>query len=129
MANRVLLGQFAAGDYRVRISAPGQNVLSTTLTKNQILFDSELAGYGVVYKTGTFSLAASTTYSAQKLVSWTSIGYVPVVYMLVGASNARKAFIPMTFQLGIRADGIYATGTTGTAAQTVWYAVMTMRGA
>jgi hypothetical protein len=76
MANRVLIGLYQANDWRLRISAPGFNVLGS-LSKNQLYFDSAWPKALNVFLKGSFSFPrqnGGTTYSA---VSWPDLGYVP----------------------------------------------------
>lgn len=62
MANRVILGLFS-GSYRLRISRPGFNVLSTTLTNNQLAFDSTWSGIGSIIQKGVGILDSSGNFT------------------------------------------------------------------
>lgn len=128
MAKRLSLGQWVDDSWRLRISAAGYNVDSTTLTDMQILFDSSLPGYGVVCQTGTFSMNTATTYSNTKIVSWPSVGFKPMVYVLVGPSNARMPFMNQAdpIRLRVNNDGLYLTGKP-VKTMTLYYAMLNMQ--
>lgn len=113
MVNRVSLGRWVDGTFRLRVSAPGYNVDSTTLTRKQIIFDSYIGGYGIILQSGTFSVADNASYSNTRVITWSLLDVIPAVYMLVSASGSgRKIFHTMSgFQVRIGKDGIYLTGT------------------
>ena len=77
MANRLLLGKYAADDYRFRVSKSGFNVLTETDPRN-IIFDSTF-NILKVYATGTVEVDVDDgNYSGYADVAH-SLGYPPMV--------------------------------------------------
>lgn len=60
MANRVIMGSFN-GDYRLRISAPGYDVLNTGLVSPQLRFSTDWGRLGNIWMQGTITMGANTT--------------------------------------------------------------------
>lgn len=58
MANRIVLGAFD-GTFVLRVSRPGFNVLTTTLTKDQLAFDSRWAEAGASFLMGYVALSTT----------------------------------------------------------------------
>lgn len=57
MTWRTLIGQFGAGDYRLRRSKPGYDVMSA-LDPERLAFDSAWADVGVIYTQGAVAVPA-----------------------------------------------------------------------
>lgn len=126
MVKRVSLGRWVDGTYRLRVSANGYDVDSTTLTKDQIIFDSSLNGYGPVYLSGSFSIGAST-YSNALVAAWPDLGYIPNVRIIIrpaatydskgypfrgGIANDASDTVGLRFRItssGIRLNGVVDT--------------------
>lgn len=60
MTNRVILGAFN-GTYVLRVSKPGYDVLTPSLTKEQLVFDSRWASTSSVFMSGTIAHDGATT--------------------------------------------------------------------
>lgn len=60
MANRVVLGEFD-GDYVLRISRPGFNVLSTSLPRQNLAFDSRWPENMNIVTSATVTVSTGTT--------------------------------------------------------------------
>lgn len=82
MTKRVSLGLWPYDDsYRLRVSAPGQNV-DSNLSISNLIFDSSWSNRALIYQAGFVSIASSKTYSSlTKIVSWTSLGYIPLTWV------------------------------------------------
>lgn len=80
MVVRVVLGQYAPGDYRLRVSRPGYDA-SGTLPRAALAFDSSLGEVWGIHQVGSFFLSKTDTTNRvnQLLASWPSLGYVPAV--------------------------------------------------
>lgn len=120
MVKRVSLGRWVDGSYRLRVSAPGYNVDSTTLTPSQIVFDSTMTGTGFILMSGTVSTPGLSASPLVKVVSWASLGYVPAVhiaypYSYQGIDYYCDFYGPVSYNvpcnLIVKADGIYLSGT------------------
>ena len=60
MANRVLIGDFGGGDYRIRMSKPGFDV-TAALDPERLAFDSSWKDGAVVYALGSINYPGGTT--------------------------------------------------------------------
>lgn len=60
MVNRVLIGDFGGGDYRVRMSKPGFDV-TAALDPERLAFDSAWKDAAVVYAIGSISYPGGST--------------------------------------------------------------------
>lgn len=71
MANRVLLGNLGSSQYGLKVSQPGDNVLSPT---EPLVFDSTSARSGMTYAGGNASSTTGINWSATK----GTLGYIPL---------------------------------------------------
>lgn len=60
MVNRVLIGDFGGGDYRIRASKPGYDVTGA-LDPERLAFDSSWKDSGVVYAIGSITYPGGST--------------------------------------------------------------------
>jgi len=72
MSARILLGEDASGVYGLKVSQPGDNVLSPS---EPLLFDSASARSGMVYAGGNSASATTVNWSATK----GALGFIPLV--------------------------------------------------
>jgi hypothetical protein len=121
MANRVLLGQFASNDHRLRISKPGFNVLDPALTREQIHFDSTWSASPSVLVQGSFAITSDFYAGFEKwfitLATWPDLGYVPclLTYRVdpadgINAAPGRVFWLYCT-RTALRATRLEATNT------------------
>ena len=82
MVKRLSLGKWVDSSYRLRVSMAGYDVDNTSLTASQLIFDSTWSQTGFIILSGSFVIGGSVVFSSfTKVVSWTSLGYTPIVYL------------------------------------------------
>lgn len=94
MANRLILGLFTTGDWRLRISNPGFNAASVGTAAKNIAFDSTWAGSSAIFMSGTITFPNNnvvnvnfgTTFSAIPIV-WIARGRTVSSQERVGGGN------------------------------------------
>lgn len=94
MVARSVLGLFD-GSYRLRVSKPGNNVLSTGLTREQLAFDSTWDEIIQIVASGTATSSnsneGSSTFKRYLLYEFaTPLTYVPMVLLLGPSSKIFK---------------------------------------
>ena len=92
MANRLLLGKYASGDYRLRVSKSGKNVLTET-DMREIVFDSEYNLFKI-HKTGivTVTISDGNYTGSNSVAHQLPISYPPMVLWAYEVSAATKKF-------------------------------------
>lgn len=72
MTNRMVCGQLAGGDFGIRVSRPGYDVMAEAFGSTGISFDSRLTDIGTVIAAGIIVCGGSP-------VTFPTMGYVPIV--------------------------------------------------
>lgn len=85
MANRVVLGAFD-GTYVLRASRPGFNVLSTTLTTEQLAFDSRWSEAGNIFLRG--SVVRANAGAATQIMFGETFARPPAVFVYRSTATA-----------------------------------------
>lgn len=75
MTNRVALGAIGGGNYGLKISKPGVDVLSAA--DKDLSFSSLWPAHSLIHQTGTMTVTTSPT-----TVSFTDLGFIPVAAMM-----------------------------------------------
>ena len=118
MANRVLLGN-KGSDYGLWVSKSGQDV--TSVSSDNLLFDSTRAEGSAIFKSGTVSITVGTTANTMYYSDYvfynadeSALNYIPLVLIWVGAYNypQRKAQRIVVIQGG-RGGSTYYTQVDG----------------
>lgn len=89
MANRMLLGKFAAGDFRLRVSRPGFNVLND-LTRKNIAFDSTFPDTLSIYQVGRAKFVPHVTNRTD--YGFPGLGYIPLCFGLYYDSDNNRHY-------------------------------------
>lgn len=89
MANRVALGHLGSGQYGLKISKAGFNVL--TADDKDLIFSSLWSNYSVVVQKGVVGGTGN--------VSFTDQGYVPVAFVLAPASGSGVAAVTYSYSV------------------------------
>lgn len=77
MANRIVIGQMPDGSFGVRVSQAGYDVLSNPVDNEKLIFNSDWGSTVPLYLKGSYNKTSSET--TLDTISFTSLGYVPVV--------------------------------------------------
>tara|TARA_R100000742_G_C4248306_1_gene66918 strand:- start:241 stop:678 length:438 start_codon:yes stop_codon:yes gene_type:complete len=85
MANRILLGKDSGGTYCLKVSQPGDNVLSPS---EPFLFDSTSARTGMVYAGGNASSTTGINWSATK----GQLGFIPLVISTDDNAGSKETY-------------------------------------
>ena len=85
MPARIILGEDASGVYGLKISQPGDNVLSPS---EPFLFDSASARTGMVYAGGNSSSTTGIDWSATK----GQLGFIPLVISTDDNAGSKETF-------------------------------------
>lgn len=94
MANRVVLGAFD-GTYVLRVSRPGYNVLSTSLTSEQLAFDSRWQEAGNVYMTGSVVMTTPPSDVGSITVNFGEVlPTAPLVVIRARSRNSNNIYVP-----------------------------------
>jgi hypothetical protein len=123
MVKRVSLGKWIDNSYRLRVSAPGFDVDNPSLTPNQLIFDSQTTGYGMVVQTGQAVISGAGT-----IVTFPSLGYIPAVHIQYVNGNVYKTFYGVNntaVNLVVTQNSLIATGAWGSA--TIRYIIFSYR--
>ena len=113
MTKRVSLGQWIDGSYRLRVSAPGFDVDNPSLTPNQLIFDSQTTGYGMVLLRGQAYIGGAGT-----IVTWPALGYIPAVHIQYLNGNVYRTYYcngDNQVNLVVTQNSLVATGAWGGA--------------
>lgn len=85
MSNRLVIGDVTgSGDYRLRISKPGFDVLNLALAPENIIFDSSWGNaISEIHQSGSLSFTHTWTYtpgtmSLVKKATWSDLGFIPI---------------------------------------------------
>jgi hypothetical protein len=108
MANRLLLGKFAANDYRLRISKPTFNVMSA-LTPDQLIFDSTTyVQTSRVFTSGVKEYDAGPEGTVlSNFITWPDLGYRPfMIFWYKPATQGRKGLVTIAFTFKIKTNGV-----------------------
>ena len=85
MPARIILGEDASGVYGLKVSQPGDNVLSPN---QPFLFDSTSARTGMVYAGGNASSTTGINWSATK----GQLGFIPLAISLDDNAGSKETF-------------------------------------
>lgn len=77
MTDRVEIGKRSDNTYGIRVSLPGYSV--ATATPDQLVFDSDWGGFGVVHQSGEVSYTGSGTTT----VNFPALPYIPMIFTYV----------------------------------------------
>ncbi|SFJ55157.1 hypothetical protein SAMN04515648_4562 [Phyllobacterium sp. CL33Tsu] len=77
MVNRVLIGDFGGGDYRIRMSKPGFDV-TAALEPERLAFDSTWKDSAIVYAIGSVNVPNTSAYTEVNFGE--TLPFVPLVY-------------------------------------------------
>lgn len=108
MAKRVSLGRWIDGSYRLRVSAPGFDVDNPSLTPNQLIFDSQTTGYGMIIQSGQAYVGGAGT-----VVTWPALGYTPAVHIQYVNGNVYRNYYSNGFNeiyLAVTQNALIASG-------------------
>tara|TARA_B100000902_G_scaffold395922_1_gene455574 strand:+ start:168 stop:641 length:474 start_codon:yes stop_codon:yes gene_type:complete len=83
MANRILLGKDSGGNYCLKVSQPGDNVLSPS---EPLIFDSTSVRSGMIYAGGSSSSTTGINWSSTK----GTLGYIPLAISMDDAVGTRE---------------------------------------
>jgi len=86
MPARIILGEDASGVYGLKVSQPGDNVLSPN---EPFLFDSTSARTGMVYAGGNASSTTGINWSATK----GQLGFIPLAISIDDNAGSKETFV------------------------------------
>ncbi|OQM75602.1 hypothetical protein [Manganibacter manganicus] len=89
MANRVLLGNFN-GDYKVRISRPGFDVMDANLNNNQLSFTSDSPEIGRIVQRGMINLVPAGYDDISDVTVNFGVTYAEIPIVLAFVNNNGK---------------------------------------
>jgi hypothetical protein len=101
VTNRMVCGQLGSGDFGIRVSRPGYDVLTEPLGSTGISFDSRLTDIGTVIAAGLIACGGSPVY-------FPTMNYVPIVKINFWDGNLYE-------------DHEFANAAGGTASSHRWY--------
>lgn len=112
MVQRVVLGKVATGDYRLRVSKPGFDVMNLSLARKDVYFDTEWISTLLVIASGTASVnpgVLSGSYAVvPNIVTWADPGFIPVFLPYVVLPGAPgNAYNPLSYmRFGVKRTGV-----------------------
>lgn len=129
MVKRLSLGKWIDGSMRLRISAPGFDVDSPSLTKDQLVFDSTLSGYGPVFSSGTFTIDGRS-YSNQQVAAWPTLPSIPVIRMYLHGNEfvagrgyrLYQGLNNLNFRIRTTPSGLFANGSLSDSSASLTFA-------
>lgn len=119
MVQRVVLGKVGTGDYRLRVSRPGYNVMDLGLARQNVFFDTEWLSTLLVLAEGSVSVTYSfgtSSYGVQpNILTWADPGFIPVFLPSINlAAVPGYAYNPRAYmRFGVKRTGVdYIQNTT-----------------